>query len=107
MAKDKTAYVCTNCGYDSPKWIGKCPACGEWNTFKEQRVAPSSGFTPTSLSSTATHSKPVSLRSIEGGEEPRIDTGDEEHASFFFFVHGRIEGFLYVIGFAYLHAVDF
>ena len=78
MAKDKTAYVCTNCGYDSPKWIGKCPACGEWNTFKEQRVSPSSGFTPTSLSSTATHSKPVSLRSIEGGEEPRIDTGDEE-----------------------------
>ena len=39
MAKDKIAYVCENCGYDSPKWIGKCPNCGQWNTFKEIRVA--------------------------------------------------------------------
>ncbi len=35
MAKDKTAYVCDNCGYDSPRWMGRCPSCGEWNTFKE------------------------------------------------------------------------
>ena len=32
MAKDKTVYVCSNCGQDSPKWVGKCPSCGEWNT---------------------------------------------------------------------------
>ncbi|MFS6555648.1 DNA repair protein RadA, partial [Parabacteroides distasonis] len=39
MAKEKTAYVCDNCGQESPKWIGKCPACGQWNTFKEIRIA--------------------------------------------------------------------
>ena len=38
MAKDKIAYVCSNCGFDSAKWIGKCPSCGEWNTFKEFRL---------------------------------------------------------------------
>ncbi|MBR5036024.1 MAG: hypothetical protein IKX69_02420, partial [Prevotella sp.] len=39
MAKDKTMYVCSNCGQESAKWIGKCPACGQWNTFKEIRVS--------------------------------------------------------------------
>ena len=38
MAKEKTIYVCSNCGQDSPKWQGKCPACGEWNTFVEEIV---------------------------------------------------------------------
>lgn len=45
--KRKTAFVCTECGYDSPKWFGKCPSCGEWNTMKEinvsQNVTPASG----------------------------------------------------------------
>ncbi|MBR5928783.1 MAG: DNA repair protein RadA, partial [Prevotella sp.] len=41
MAKDKIAYVCSNCGQESAKWIGKCPACGQWNTFKEISIAPS------------------------------------------------------------------
>ena len=36
MAKTKTAYVCTECGYDSPKWYGKCPSCGSWNTMAEE-----------------------------------------------------------------------
>ena len=43
MAKDKIAYVCSNCGHESVKWIGKCPNCGQWNTFKEFRVATDSG----------------------------------------------------------------
>ena len=38
MAKTKTAYVCTECGYDSPKWYGKCPSCGSWNTMAEETV---------------------------------------------------------------------
>ena len=42
MAKDKIAYVCSNCGQESSKWVGKCPSCGQWNTFKEIRVAPES-----------------------------------------------------------------
>ena len=39
MAKDKVMYVCENCGQESAKWIGKCPSCGQWNTFKEIKVS--------------------------------------------------------------------
>lgn len=38
MAKVKTAFFCQNCGYETPKWLGKCPSCGEWNTFVEELV---------------------------------------------------------------------
>ena len=38
MAKNKTVFVCNSCGYESPKWMGKCPACGEWNSFFEEKV---------------------------------------------------------------------
>ena len=38
MAKEKNIYVCNNCGQESPKWIGKCPSCGQWNTFVEETV---------------------------------------------------------------------
>ena len=36
--KKKTVYVCSNCGQESPKWVGKCPSCGEWNTYVEEIV---------------------------------------------------------------------
>lgn len=38
MAKQKSVFVCNNCGYESAKWLGKCPACNEWNTFFEQKL---------------------------------------------------------------------
>ena len=89
MAKDKIAYVCSNCGQESPKWIGKCPACGQWNTFKEIKVAPSS--TPktsaargglsagTSAQSSALHAgKVLRLRDISSKDDPRIDMHDAE-----------------------------
>ena len=38
MAKNKTVFVCNECGYESAKWLGKCPACGSWNTFFEQKI---------------------------------------------------------------------
>ena len=38
MAKSKTVFVCNECGYESPKWLGKCPACNSWNSFFEQKV---------------------------------------------------------------------
>ncbi|MDY4951218.1 MAG: DNA repair protein RadA, partial [Prevotella sp.] len=43
MAKDKIAYVCSNCGQESQKWMGRCPNCGQWNTFKQIRVAADTG----------------------------------------------------------------
>ena len=39
MAKLKTVYVCTQCGAESPKWIGKCPSCGEWNSYVEEVIS--------------------------------------------------------------------
>ena len=86
MVKDKIAYVCSNCGQESAKWIGKCPNCGQWNTFKEIRVAPTSigqaaaGSAAASvMKGRAAHrSKPLSLRDISVADEPRIDMGDDE-----------------------------
>ncbi len=43
MAKDKTVFVCSSCGYEVPKWMGKCPSCNEWNTFYEEKLVKSNG----------------------------------------------------------------
>ena len=42
MAKAKTMYVCSQCGYETPRWLGRCPDCGSWNTLEEQQAAPES-----------------------------------------------------------------
>lgn len=86
MAKDKIAYVCSNCGQESSKWIGKCPSCGEWNTFKEIRIASDTGqqaARQTAMSvrkgSGQSHkNKPMLLRDISAQDEPRIDMHDDE-----------------------------
>ena len=79
MAKDKTVFVCTNCGQESPKWIGKCPSCGQWNTFSEEVVRKE-----TPVAKHAAHgiesvrSKPQYLREIVSSDEQRIDLMDDE-----------------------------
>ena len=87
MAKDKTAYVCSNCGQESPKWIGKCPACGQWNTFKEIKVSPTPGVrakaaanaTLSTLHSSLTQAARVlRLSDISATDDPRIDMQDQE-----------------------------
>ena len=84
MAKDKTAYVCDNCGHESVKWIGKCPSCGQWNTFKEIRIAPSvsgggkrlaAGGVGNTLS---TRNTPMPISKVQAKDEPRIDLHDDE-----------------------------
>lgn len=76
MAKAKSLYVCNNCGADSPKWIGKCPACGEWNTYHEEIIRVDSGSKrPTVSGFHAPKSKPVLLSEVELASQPRIDTG--------------------------------
>ena len=86
MAKDKTMYVCENCGQESPKWVGKCPACGQWNTFKEIRVSSESGTMAARSAAQSVRSggsvsgknHPQLLRDISAKDEPRISTGDGE-----------------------------
>ena len=82
MAKDKIAYVCDNCGQESPKWIGKCPSCGKWNTFKEIRVADTRQQAATSAAAAAGHklrkNKVLRLRDISAQDDPRIDMHDAE-----------------------------
>ena len=82
MAKDKIAYVCSNCGQESAKWIGKCPACGQWNTFKEIRVADTRQQAATSAAANAGRqlrtNKVLRLRDISAKDDPRIDMHDQE-----------------------------
>ncbi len=80
MAKLKSAFFCSNCGNESPKWMGKCPACGEWGTFVEELVRKDSA---TNIGDTRSFeigvkSQPLTLREIRVDEEPRIDMLDEE-----------------------------
>ena len=79
MAKTKTVYVCSNCGADSPKWVGKCPGCGEWNTYVEELIAKETAAKRTIPGITDDRKvRPVLLRDIASVEESRIDLQDEE-----------------------------
>ena len=82
MAKDKTMYVCSECGQESAKWVGRCPACGQWNTMKEIKVAagPAKGGAKLSAlnSQFSTQNKPVLVHDIQADAEVRIDMGDGE-----------------------------
>lgn len=93
MAKDKIAYVCSNCGQEASKWIGKCPNCGQWNTFKEIRIANDTGTNAArNAAMTIRHggassmfggissdnNSPQKLRDISAKDEPRINLNDEE-----------------------------
>lgn len=78
MAKEKTVYVCSNCGQESPKWVGKCPSCGEWNTYVEE-VIRKEVVNKRPVSGIETEKpKPIVLSEIEADDEPRIDLHDEE-----------------------------
>jgi DNA repair protein RadA/Sms len=78
MAKEKTVYVCSNCGQDSPKWVGKCPSCGMWNTYVEEVVRKEVvNKRPVSGIETA-KAKPITLHEIVADDEPRIDLHDAE-----------------------------
>lgn len=75
MTKTKNVFFCQSCGYESPKWLGKCPGCGEWNTFAEEKVTVvkrSSGKGKTKAQ------VPVRLSEIKPLDEPRIHMPSEE-----------------------------
>src|SRR5206468_3157881 len=71
--KSKTQYVCQQCGATSPKWIGRCPSCQQWNTFVEERITAAAIEAPPSWDSS-----PIRFTEITGVETPRVSTGIAE-----------------------------
>ncbi|MDX2048520.1 MAG: DNA repair protein RadA [Chitinophagaceae bacterium] len=81
MGKIKTAFFCSNCGYESAKWAGKCPACEQWNTFTEEVIHKPSAkndITWKEPPAKANGLKSLSLDEIESSEEKRLITPDAE-----------------------------
>jgi DNA repair protein RadA/Sms len=76
VAKVKTNFVCQNCGTSSSKWVGKCPSCGEWNSFVEEIVEKKSSVHDSRVSSG--NSKPSLLSNLTNDKEERIDTKSHE-----------------------------
>jgi DNA repair protein RadA/Sms len=77
MAKSKTVYLCHNCGAESAKWIGRCPSCGEWNTYHEEIIVHSSS-TVQSFTGDREKRKPELLDNISSDEKSRQKTGITE-----------------------------
>lgn len=80
MSKVKKSFFCQNCGYESVKWVGQCPSCGQWNSFVEEVIEKASGkqnwddYTANEKRA----SKAVALSQVKSGEEKRITTTDAE-----------------------------
>ena len=81
MAKIKTSFFCQNCGAQSPKWLGKCPACGQWNTYVEeiiQKEESGKGSWKPSGSGTKKTNTPKKIKEVNYEEQARWVTGDSE-----------------------------
>ena len=80
MAKTKSVYFCNNCGAESPKWIGRCPVCGEWNTYVEEVVNVKSASSSAGgfASPESGKVRPQRIDEIQVTEESRIDLGNGE-----------------------------
>lgn len=76
MAKIKSVYICSECGYESPKWFGKCPGCGEWNTMNEE--LPASAKIGNSIGRNSAVNQVMALSEITENVEKRISTGINE-----------------------------
>lgn len=97
--KQKTVWFCTSCGNESPKWMGKCPACGEWNTMVEERVATgkaSPGGRVRGVSVPGSGQKPMLLSEIDSSAENRISLNNSEVDRIL--GGGLVEGSLVLIG---------
>lgn len=77
MAKIKSVYICSECGYESPKWYGKCPSCGEWNTMNEE-IVDKSAVSVQKVSRISTYSRPITIKDIDTNDEERYKTGSSE-----------------------------
>ena len=78
MAKQKTVYFCESCGYESAKWLGNCPSCKSWNTFREEVIVKTATTSKSPAMFSEGKSKPLTLSQIEGSSEKRIRLDDPE-----------------------------
>jgi DNA repair protein RadA/Sms len=78
MAKAKTAFFCSHCGAQSPKWLGRCPSCGEWNSYVEEIVEKTTAPAWKSDRGDADAARPMLLSEIEAIDQKRLHTGDSE-----------------------------
>lgn len=78
MAKSGSVFFCQSCGAQSSKWIGRCPSCGEWNTYVEEIIQRGSSKNKSPLQQRQTQSVPVKIAEIQSGRESRINTLDHE-----------------------------
>lgn len=78
MAKIKTHYVCNNCGYISPKWMGKCPDCNQWNTLEEEIKVDEKKSVSAAHKNISVYSKPVPIVEVSSNTSERIPTGISE-----------------------------
>jgi len=72
LKKSKTSFFCRNCGYESPKWMGKCPACNEWNALIEEEISGPVG--DAGYGALLRNESPLSIDAIEADEKERIET---------------------------------
>jgi len=78
MSKVKTSFFCQSCGAQAPKWMGRCPSCGEWNTFVEEVIQRNDPVKKSSGNFRVTENKPKRIDEISQGNERRITTGSAE-----------------------------
>ncbi len=78
MAKKGTVFVCQACGYDTPRWLGKCPGCGQWNTMVEETIKKDTSQQRGLNLGLSTQSKPCPIDEVILEEMPRITTGSQE-----------------------------
>ena len=76
--KEKTVFFCSECGYETPKWLGKCPGCDAWGTLVEQRVTKPSKSSASSFVSASPASRPKKLKDVVVTAEERFTTGIDE-----------------------------
>ena len=78
MAKEKSIFLCNECGYESPKWAGKCPSCGAWNSFVEKIVRNTPASRGLSPVGERLQSQPILIDDVAADALPRMDLGDSE-----------------------------
>ena len=71
MAKVKKAYFCKHCGFEAPKWLGRCPSCGEWNSFTEEVIARESGSVASAIAGCLPATRPERVSDIRKSEVRR------------------------------------